>query len=726
MLDRVSIFAKGFKNKSIKELFLDGWPQRRWSLILRIAFLCAIAVFAVIYWMHPDYYTNHYSDGTPWFAIRKAGGTMFILALVAVISVVPNVLNEKWNRIFTIVCCFAVPLATFFALEYLFHTHAFDLALFKILLNMAIIYLLCFIGTIATGAIRTGLFVGTGIVCTFGYIAYFANIFRGSPLIFSDLSNFGTGAEMLGDFTYDLDFRGYIFAVAIFSICVVTSKLRIGKRFGRKARVALVAVFCVGWLGLINLLVLSDHYAWRHGVAGIKVSTFDPMIKGYNRNGSLLSLIRSAKISIVDKPKGYSADSVQKLTAGIAEKVDKAYPGSERAKKPNVITIMNESFTDVANIGEHIETNEPMLPFYDSLTEDTIKGWAYSSGLGGGTANSEFEFFTGNSLAFVPVNASPYQLYIKSPQPSLVSTLKDQGYQGNVAVHPFDRNGYSRPRAYEMLGFDKYLDETDFKDPRMVRKYISDESDYGKLISLYEKYKKKSDAPVFLWTITMQNHGNYRNDYKNFTPTITPLGELTSSEIGEHNEIGKVMSLMHESDRATGELVEYFRNTGDPTIIVFFGDHQATLPVPFYERVLGAPMGKLSSEDLMKRYRVPFFIWANFDIEEKTIERVSMNYLSSLTLQAGGIEMTAYNKYLLGLFEEVPCITAFGHYDRNGAFYNTEDKIQRDPHANPNKNQAEASTPQDKLLHEYFMLEYNNLFDPKHRVADFFYLDNRH
>jgi hypothetical protein len=92
-------------------------------------------------------------------------------------------------------------------------------------------------------------------------------------------------------------------------------------------------------------------------------------------------------------------------------------------------------------------------------------------------------------------------------------------------------------------------------------------------------------------------------------------------------------------------------------------------------------------------------------------------------LDAGGIEMTEYNKYLLNLFEEVPCITAFGHYDKNGTFYNTEDKIQRDPHANPNTKRVEVSTPQDGLLHDYFMFEYNNLFDPKHRVSDFFYLD---
>jgi phosphoglycerol transferase MdoB-like AlkP superfamily enzyme len=717
------------RGKNLKEILLDGWPERKRSFILRMAFLVALAVFAIVFWAHPEYYTNHYTDGTPWFAKRKALGTMLIVVAFAVFAVVPNILNSKWSRRFTILCTMAVPCATFFSLEYLFHTPFFYLYLIKVLFNLAIIYMLCLVGVFIAGAVRTGLVVGCGLICTFGYISYFANNLRGSPLIFSDFSNFGTGAEMLGDFSYELDFRGYIFALAMFGIFVLISKIRITTRLRWKSRVAIFAAFCLGCTILANSLVFSDYYAWSYGVNGIKVSTFEPMKQGYNKNGGLLSLIRSAKISMVSKPEGYTLDNVGKLAAEAAKKADAQYqPAASTGaigKKPNVIAIMNESFTDVADIGDHIETNEPLMPFYDSLKENTIKGWTYASGFGGGTANSEFEFFTGDSLAFLPLNASPYQLYMKSPQPSLVSTLMAQGYQGNVAVHPYERGGYSRPRAYEMLGFEKYLDQSDFKDPKRVRSFISDESDYDKLISLYEKYKKKSDAPVFLWTITMQNHGSYTGDYANFKPDVAPVEAegMTSTELGKRNEVGKVMSLVHESDRATAELVEYFKKQSDPTIIVFFGDHQAKLPTPFYEKVFGTTLGNLSAEDLMKKYRTPFFIWANFDIQEQTYEHVSMNYLSSLMMEAGGIEMTEYNKYLLGLFKEIPCMTAFGHYDKNGKFYNTEGRIQSDPRANPNSAKSASRTPQDDLLHDYYLIEYNNLFDPKHRVKDFFYLD---
>ncbi|MDR1292520.1 MAG: LTA synthase family protein [Clostridiales Family XIII bacterium] len=717
---KTGLLAEEYRDRSVKEILLDGWPRRRRSLILRLAFVVVIIVFAAMYWANPSYYTNYYSDGTPWFAVRKAAGTMFILAVLAVIAVIPNVMNAKLNRKFLVFCCFAVPFATFFSIEYLFHTDFFGLKLYKFLLNAVIIYLIYMIGIIATGWIRTGLFAGTSLICAFGYIAYYMNNFRGSPLLFSDLSNFGTGVEVLGEFDYTLDFRGYIFMVAIFAIMVVTSKISISHRFGAKQRIGIAVLMCAGWFGVIGDVVVSDHYTLNQ----MKVSTFQPMTSGYNTNGGLLALMRSAKISMVSKPDGYSAANAEKLADEARLVTNGEYPAQSEYNKPNVIAVMNESFTDVANIGEHINTNIDPLPFYHSLSENTVKGWAYASGLGGGTANSEFEFFTGNSLAFLPVNASPYQLYMKQPQPSLVSTLMEQGYQGNVALHPFEKSGYSRPRAYEMLGFEEFLDETDFKNPRMLRKYISDEADYDKIISLYEKYKKASDAPVFLWTITMQNHSSYSGDYANFTPDVTITDDLLPLERGENGEMDKILSLMRESDRATGELVNYFDNVDEPTVIVFFGDHQPRLPQGYYDRVLGAVEGKLTPEDLMKKYRVPFFIWANFDIEERQVERVSMNYLSSLMLDAAGMEMTDYNKFLLDMYKDVPCMTVFGHYGADGKFYSTESKIQNDPHANPNKKQTVVSSPQDEALYDYSVLQYNNLFDPKRHVPGFFSLSN--
>lgn len=64
------------------------------------------------------------------------------------------------------------------------------------------------------------------------------------------------------------------------------------------------------------------------------------------------------------------------------------------------------------------------MPFFRKLKENTIKGYTYSSVFGGNTANSEFEFMTGNTLAFLPDNSVPYQLFLRSKTAGLTHTLK--------------------------------------------------------------------------------------------------------------------------------------------------------------------------------------------------------------------------------------------------------------------------------------------------------------
>ena len=47
---------------------------------------------------------------------------------------------------------------------------------------------------------------------------------------------------------------------------------------------------------------------------------------------------------------------------------------------------------------------------------------------GGGTANSEFEFLTGATTAFVGLGKIPYQLYQMNGVNSLAKDLKELGY----------------------------------------------------------------------------------------------------------------------------------------------------------------------------------------------------------------------------------------------------------------------------------------------------------
>lgn len=104
---------------------------------------------------------------------------------------------------------------------------------------------------------------------------------------------------------------------------------------------------------------------------------------------------RTAENAVVKKPAGYSET--------VLEQAAQAYAGRSGAVQPNIIMIMNESFADLKSIGD-FETNEDYMPFIHSLAEaeNTISGDLLVSTFGGGTATTEFEVLTGDTMAFLP------------------------------------------------------------------------------------------------------------------------------------------------------------------------------------------------------------------------------------------------------------------------------------------------------------------------------------
>ena len=114
------------------------------------------------------------------------------------------------------------------------------------------------------------------------------------------------------------------------------------------------------------------------------------------------------RYSYIEKPEGYSPDAAREIAGEVTE----GAAGSVDVTPTNIIVIMDEAFSDLSVDGDLPLSGEQM-PFIDSLTENTIKGYAWSSVFGGTTANSEYELLTGNSMAFLPASSVPYQLFIQ-------------------------------------------------------------------------------------------------------------------------------------------------------------------------------------------------------------------------------------------------------------------------------------------------------------------------
>ena len=102
------------------------------------------------------------------------------------------------------------------------------------------------------------------------------------------------------------------------------------------------------------------------------------------------------------------------------------------------------------------------------MEENAIKGYAVASVKGGNTANAEYEFLTGNSMAYLPVGSIPYQQYIRGEMPTLASQLNEQGYL-TYAMHPYGASGWNRNNIYEYFGFDQSFFKSDFSDANLIR-----------------------------------------------------------------------------------------------------------------------------------------------------------------------------------------------------------------------------------------------------------------
>ena len=101
----------------------------------------------------------------------------------------------------------------------------------------------------------------------------------------------------------------------------------------------------------------------------------------------------------------------------------------------------------------------------------------------------------------------------------------------------------------------------------------------------------------------------------------------------------------------------------------FFGDHQPNLDQEFLEAAVGKDLDDFTFEDKIKQYKVPFMIWANYDINEENIDAVSLNYLGNILLEKAGLSTNGYGEFLNEIRQEMPVINSLGYMSADGVFH---------------------------------------------------------
>ncbi len=528
--------------------------------------------------------------------------------------------------------------------------------------------------------------VGTCVIVTvFGVANYALEQFRGRPFLLIDLDSIRTALNVSGSYELELDavfITGLIYTAAFLLLAwclfpggeAVSAADRVLRRVLPLASTAVFVYFCF-YGGLM----------YRNGI-------YMNWNDNEFRSSSVMYFFATASTLDIEEPDGYSEEALDSIVLHLMENAaDGAWYASSdpEREKPDILVVMSESFSDTRELG-NFETDEPFFSFFDELESESIHGHVYSSVIGGNTANSEYELLTGDTCAFLPTGAVAYQTYINYPIGTLVSTLKDQGYSAAM-FHPHWSTGWNRVQVYGLFGFDRTLWRESFKDVSTLRGYASDRWDYDKLIELYEseRAQQSDDEGVFIFNITMQNHGGYTT--KNFDETVHVAGHEGEFPITE-----QYLSLIRLTDEETEALVDYFREVDREVIILFFGDHQPNLEKEFYDLVYGYDTTELQLGELQRKYITPFYIWSNKGLEARDEGYTSINYLSQLLLETAGLQNTPYGYFLSDLQKEWPVINANGAMDAEGNWYYLSDE----------------EFTGDEGIQTYRILQYNRLFDP--------------
>ena len=284
------------------------------------------------------------------------------------------------------------------------------------------VYLLLYIAVFAvSGSVRVSVMTVSPVLLLFGIANMYVKEFKGSPLVPMDFSSIKTAGNVAAGYTYEIGFE------IAFGVCLTAMLMAMACRLampkkGRPARIA---------LRLLSLLMVGGfaytfYYTDTVADYGLKPDFFN-QTRGYKNHGAVLEFTLNTKYLKLMTPTGYDAGQIEDRGQQHCGKRDAQYSGNRfgaagngctggfrkdkcsncgrAGKTPNIIVIMNE--IPLICLWWGYRDKRAYMPYIDSIKDETIQGNVYVSTIGTGTSNTEYEFLTGNTMAFCLRAATP-------------------------------------------------------------------------------------------------------------------------------------------------------------------------------------------------------------------------------------------------------------------------------------------------------------------------------
>ena len=498
-----------------------------------------------------------------------------------------------------------------------------------------------------------------------GLAEYFVILFKSMPISPGDLTALSTAAAVAGTgYTYTITsfcMLSLAFTVIAIQICTLAAQVAPKRQKGSWRGLVLnllIAIVCLG--GIAAHTTLLDYYHTLY----IQVYSWRPL-ESYYRQGFLPSFISGAQTIKPSKPEDYTVSGAKKLISEYAKEYDgNSQTGGSSAtrleatkqfdeEKPTVIAVMNETFSDLS-IYQNMHADYQGPTYFKSIDDCLSRGRLYVSAYGGGTANTEFEFLTGNSMAYLGSGVYPYTTYDLTDTENLAAQFKSLGYY-TTAMHPNHGTNWNRENVYKDFGFDQFLTINDFQNAETLRGMVTDKATYDKILELLDT----NSNPQFIFDVTMQNHSGYDTG-------LIPYDKQMNLNIdGEYNSnVNEYVSLIQQSDEALKYFLNKLSKLDRKVVVVFWGDHQPFFPDTYNDRWFTNEDDATHQERL---WQTSYIIWANYDVagnsQTSHEEDLSSNYLSSELMKLIGAPLTDYQKAHLTLRQSLPALNSVGYED---------------------------------------------------------------
>ena len=437
--------------------------------------------------------------------------------------------------------------------------------------------------------------------------------FRTTPLNFMDFRTFKDVMGIMNVYFSPVQLMAMLIGVTVFIIVMTFLLIKTpSEKIAYHKAGATVTVFCALLAGATFVSVGN----------GTLITTFHNIQDAYKDYGFAYCFAASVVDRGIARPDGYSEESIQAIVDEINEASGEEGTAdivpSEIATEtaPNIIILQMESFFDPKTL-KGVTYSEDPVPNFTSMMENYSSGWLTTPSFGAGTANTEYEVNTGMSVAYFGPGEYPYTTIMrKTTSESVANNLKDYGY-GTHAIHNHTGKFYGRYLVYPNLGFDSF---TSVEYMQNVERNPLDWASDSILTGEIQKAVASTEGPDYVFAVSVQGHGKYPTVPIDDTQTITVSGYLEEETVGFEYFVNQV----HRMDAFLGELTTALTESGEPSVLVVYGDH--------------LPKFSITNNDVVNGniYQTQYVVWDNFGLQKQD-EDVTTYQLSAHVMDLLGM-----------------------------------------------------------------------------------------